>query len=111
MATPAQVAASQANGCKSRGPTTDEGRLRLSMNAYKHGRRSKKLASLREDTYEFQTRSQKWMERLDPRDDVEQFGDAPVAMSFELDRAKRAHMEHLASLVENSDDDQARPSL
>ena len=105
MATPAQVAASQANGRKSRGPTTDAGRLRSSMNAYKHGRRSKKLASLREDTYEFETRSQKWMARLDPRDDVEQFlADHAVAMSCELDRAKRAHLEHLRSLVEYSDD-------
>ncbi len=85
MATPAQVAASQANGRKSRGPTTDAGRLRSSMNAYKHGRRSKKLASLREDTYEFETRSQKWMARLDPRDDVEQFlADHTVVMSCEL---------------------------
>ena len=76
------------------------------MNAYKHGRRSKKLASLREDTFEFEP-SQKWMARLDPCDDVEQFlADHIVVMSCELDRAKRAHLEHLRSLVENSDDAQ-----
>ena len=107
MATPAQVAASQANGRKSRGPTTAAGLLRSSMNAYKHGRRSKKLTSLRENTYEFETRRQEWMARLDPRDDVEQFlADHTVVMSCELDRAKQAHLEHLRSLVEDSVDDQ-----
>ena len=60
MATPARVAASQANGRKSHGPTTAAGLLRSSMNAYKHGRRSKKLASLREDTYEFETLPAGW---------------------------------------------------
>ena len=74
------------------------------MNAYKHGRRSKKLALLLEDSYEFETRCQKWAVRNDPRDDVEEFlSQHIVVMSLELDRAKRAHLEHLRGLVENSD--------
>jgi len=105
MATPAQIEASRANGRKSRGPKTAEGLLRSSMNAYKHGRRSKKRGLLQEDSYEFETRSQKWTARNDPRDDVEEFlSQHLVVMSLELDRAKRAHLEHLRSLVENSDE-------
>jgi hypothetical protein len=105
MATPAQIEASRENGRKSRGPTTAAGLLRSSMNAYKHGRRSKKRALLQEDSYGFETRSQKWTARNDPRDDVEEFlSDHIVVMSLELDRAKRAHLENLRSLVENSDE-------
>ena len=52
MGTPAQIEASRANGRKSRGPTTAAGLARSSMNAYKHGRRSKKRALLLEDSYE-----------------------------------------------------------
>ena len=52
----------------------------------------------------FETRCQKWTVRNDARDDVEEFlSQHLVVMSLELDRAKRAHLEHLRSLVENSD--------
>jgi hypothetical protein len=37
MATPAQIAANQANAQKSTGPRTDEGKLRASQNALRHG--------------------------------------------------------------------------
>jgi len=46
--TPARVAASQANGKKSKGPTTPEGKARVSLNALKTGSYAKSDKALRE---------------------------------------------------------------
>jgi hypothetical protein len=43
MATPAQVAANQANSQKSTGPTSPDGKARSSRNSFKHGLYSKDL--------------------------------------------------------------------
>jgi len=46
--TPAQVAANQANGKKSKGPTTPEGKARVSLNALKTGAYAKTDRARRE---------------------------------------------------------------
>ena len=52
MATPAQVAANQANSQKSTGPKSPEGKARSSRNSFKHGLYSKDLVLPNEDPAE-----------------------------------------------------------
>jgi hypothetical protein len=52
MATPAQVAANQANSQKSTGPTSQKGKARSSRNSFKHGLYSKELVLPNEDPAE-----------------------------------------------------------
>ncbi len=72
MASPAQIAANQINSRKSTGPTTPQGRANTSMNALKHGNRSRKLALLREESCAFEDRLRKWMAIGDAQNDVEE---------------------------------------
>ncbi len=108
MASPAQIAANQINSRKSTGPTTPEGRAKSSMNALKHGNRSRKVALLREESSAFEERLRKWMAIGDAQNDVEEFlVYRNVCLSFELDRTERARLERCASLIEKSDEDEA----
>jgi len=101
----AKLAANRENSLKSTGPKIPEGRAKSSMNALKHGMRSKKLALLDEESYAFENRRMKWMSIADPDDDMGEFlVNQCVSLSFELERAKRAHLEGLTSLIENSDE-------
>jgi hypothetical protein len=52
MATPAQIAANQANSQKSTGPKSSEGKARCSRNSFKHGLYSKELVLPNEDPAE-----------------------------------------------------------
>ena len=107
MATEAQTAANQVNSQKSTGPTSASGRAKSAMNALKHGLRSRKAALLREDTYAFETRKQKWMAKYDPQTDVEEFLlHTNVVISFELDRTRNAGLERRASRIESSEEDE-----
>jgi hypothetical protein len=108
MASPAQIAANRLNSRKSTGPRTPEGQARSSMNALKHGNRSRKLARLRDESCAFEERLQKWMAIGDAQNDVEEYlVYRNVALSFEVDRAERARLERCRSLIENSDEDEA----
>jgi hypothetical protein len=73
MASPAQIAANQLNSRKSTGPSTPQGRARSSMNALKHGNRSRKLALLCEESCAFEDRLRKWMAIGDAQNDIEEF--------------------------------------
>ena len=107
MASPAQAAANRMNCQKSTGPKSPEGRARSAMNAKKHGLFSKKIARFREDCYAFEERKQKWMAGADPGNDREEFlVYLNVCQSFDLERAERAQVERMTSLVENSDNDE-----
>ena len=108
MASPAQIAANRLNSRKSTGPRTPEGQAKSSMNALKHGNRSRKLALLREESLAFEERLRKWMAIGDAQNDVEEYlVYRNVALSFEIDRAERARLERCASLIENSDEEEA----
>jgi len=73
MASPAQIAANQLNSRKSTGPRTSEGQAKSSMNALKHGNRSRKPALLREESCAFEDRLRKWMAIGDAQNDVEEY--------------------------------------
>ncbi len=78
------------------------------MNSLKHGNRSQKLAMLREESFAFEERLQKWMGIGDAQNDVEEYlVYRNVHLSFELDRTERARVERCTMLIENSDDDEA----
>ena len=105
MTSQAKIEANRRNSLKSTGPNTPEGRSKSSMNALKHGMRSKRLAFLREDSFAFENRRQKWMASADPDDDAgEYLVHQYVCLSFELDQVERAHLEHFTSLIENADE-------
>ena len=105
MTSQAKIEANRRNSLKSTGPNTPEGRSKSSMNALKHGMRSKRLAFLREDSFAFENRRQKWMASANPDDDTgEYLVHQYVCLSFELDQVERAHLEHFTSLIENSDE-------
>jgi len=73
MASHAQIAANQLNSRNSTGPRTPQGRAKSSMNALKHGNRSRKLALLREESCAFEDRLRKWMAIGDAQNDVEEY--------------------------------------
>jgi len=73
MATDAQIAANQLNSRKSTGPRTAQGRAKSSMNALKHGNRSRKVALLLEESSAFEDRLRKWMAIGDAKNDVEEY--------------------------------------
>src|SRR5271157_1770458 len=98
MASPQQIAANQANSKKSSGARTPEGRMKSSMNALKHGNRSRKVARLREESYAFEERLRKWMAVGDAQNDVDEYlMYRNVCLSFDIDRAERARLERCAS--------------
>src|ERR1035438_266038 len=107
MTSQAKIDSCRQNGRKSRGPVSAEGRMRSSMNALKHGNCSKKLEMLRENSLNFETRQHKWMSSEDPRNDSETFlVHRRVALSFELERAERAHLQRLRSAIENAEENE-----
>ncbi len=73
MASPAQIAATQLDRRKSTAPSTPQGRVKSSMNALKHGDRSRKLALLREESCAIEERLRKWMAIGDAQNDVEEY--------------------------------------
>jgi hypothetical protein len=107
MTSEAKIAACRINGKKSKGPTTPEGRERSSMNAYKHGLRSKIEALIREDSYAFENRKLKWMAKVNPTDDMGEFlAYQTVAAWTEIEYAERAEAERTATLLDTHADTQ-----
>ncbi len=105
MASPAQVAANRINCLKSQGATTPEGQAKSSMNALKHGLRSKKVEMMREDSYAFENRLNKWLAIGDAQSDVDEYLIfRNVSLSFDVDRAGNARFQRCKSLIENSDE-------
>jgi hypothetical protein len=105
MTSQAKIDANRRNSLKSTGPKTPEGLARSSMNALKHGMRSKKQALLDEDSYAFENRLHKWVAIADPDDDVGEFlVHQYVSLSFQLERLERAQLERLTSQIENSEE-------
>ncbi len=105
MATPAQIEASRANGKKSKGPKTPQGRLASSLNATKHGRRSIKASFMRGDSLTFEERRCKWLGAEDPQTDMGEYLVAQVAaISCEFDRCLQAHIQRLNTAIDNMED-------
>lgn len=72
MRTPAQIEASRRNGAKSKGPKTEDGKIRSSQNAIKHGLTANKFVVLDgESGGDWETFHQSYIAKFQPRDPVE----------------------------------------
>ncbi len=71
MRTPAQQAASRANGARSRGPKTPEGKRRSSLNRISHGLLAKTTVLQKESRAGFERFLRQHVEKFAPRDPVE----------------------------------------
>jgi hypothetical protein len=68
---PRRIAASRANGAKSRGPVTPEGKQRSSQNALKHGLASGAILLATEDWDSYLKCREAYILRFQPADDIE----------------------------------------
>jgi hypothetical protein len=68
---PRRIAASRANGAKSRGPVTAQGKERASKNAIKHGLASATIVLTTEDWPNYLQCRETYIRRFQPADDVE----------------------------------------
>ena len=93
----ARAAASRANGAKSRGPKTAEGKARVSQNALKHGMCAKKFLLLPDDSRaEFAALESALLEELRPEGVVETLlARRLIAAAWRLARADRLEFELL----------------
>ena len=90
MTSELKAAQNKINATRSTGPRTSRGKMRSSMNARKHGRRSEREKVLRGDSYNSEVRRMKWMLGCDPKSDMEEFVVAEnVNFSFELELRTR----------------------
>ena len=97
------------NARKSTGPKTAEGKDRSRFNAVKHGVTAKTLVLPGEDAEALRVRLDAWTEDLQPRDDVEQYlVERAVQVSWQLDRADRAEVARLASIIRAAPAEEAR---
>ena len=93
----------RANAQKSTGPKTAAGKARASMNARKHGMRSKRESIFSDTSYRYEERLRKWMAHFDAQDDAQEFLVATnVSLSFDIERAGRADAANFERAVEQS---------
>ncbi len=93
----------RANALKSTGPKTAAGKARASMNARKHGMRSKRESIFSDTSYRYEERLRKWMAHFDAQDDAQEFLVATnVSLSFDIERAGRADAANFERAVEQS---------
>ena len=71
MSSHRRIISSRANGSRSTGPRTPQGRLRSSCNAIRHGLLAKSSVLPNESTENFQKVLQQYIARMAPADDVE----------------------------------------
>ena len=88
MTPEARAEINRANSQKSTGPKTAEGKARSSMNARKHGMRSKRESIFIDSSYAYEERRRKWMAICDAQNDMDEFLVATnVGLSFDIERA------------------------
>ena len=88
MRTEKQIQASRANGSRSHGPVTPDGKQRSSQNALRHGLLAATVVLQHEDTENFQTYLDQHIERFQPVDYVEMnVVEEMVAATWRLHRA------------------------
>jgi hypothetical protein len=95
--TPAQIAASRANGRRSNGPKTEAGKRRSRLNAVKHGLRSRTIRPLPGDeTSAVEALTHAVLERLQPVDNAErELADGIIAALWRMRRATQIEREVL----------------
>ena len=95
-----RAAINRRNAQKSTGPRTPEGKSRSRFNAVKHGMSAKTLVLPGEDADVLQQRIEAWTSDLQPQNEVEQFlVERSVQFSWQLERADRAELARLSSLI------------
>ncbi len=114
ISSPRRIAASRANGAKSRGPVTAEGKKRSSQNALKHGLASATIVITTEDWPNYLACREAYIRRFQPADDIEldlveemvaarwrqqrMWAIESAALDDELD-AQRADVDHTYTLI------------
>src|SRR5215471_18046496 len=98
MSSEKRIAASRANGARSRGPKTPTGKARSSQNAITHGFYAQSVVILREDPAAFQQSRQAFLRRFAPSNPAE-LGliDAMASAHWRGLRARRLEEEFCAA--------------
>ena len=99
----AQRGAARANGAKSRGPRTPDGKARSSANAIRHGLTAQHVVLADEDEAEFCKFGACMFDDLEPAGALEEFlAERVVAAAWRLRRTARVEAEALDDARENS---------
>jgi hypothetical protein len=101
MSTPAQAIASRANGARSHGPVTEEGKAKSSQNALRHGMRSTAVVLPGEDPEQYARHQADYVECFRPVNQPER--DLVLAMSAARWRLNRL-MALESQLLQESED-------
>ena len=105
MSSEKQVTANHANSLKSTGPKSAAGRRRASLNATKHGLRSRRKDALVASGYAYAERRRKWLAQHDAQTDYDEFMIASsVSLVCDVERARRVQAADQFSENEISDE-------
>ena len=97
MVSEAKRAANARNGKKSKGPVTEEGKKRSSMNSLKHGMTAQVAMLPDEDPAAYNERMAEWIDICAPQNNAELFRvKRAVYCSWQLQRVERAQSARLA---------------
>ena len=105
MSSEKQVAANHLNSLRSTGPKTASGRRRASLNARKHGLRSRRKDALVASGYAQAERRRKWLAQHDAQTDYDEFMiSSSVSLVCDVERARRVQAADQFSENEISDE-------
>ncbi len=102
MATAAQIEANRRNAARSTGPTSDQGKARSRLNAYRNGSRSRIIMPglPHENPERIQQRTEQYLDDLQPRDSMElDLVHQMARLSLAVERAERMEIAHMADRV------------
>lgn len=102
MATAAQIEANRRNAAHSTGPTSDQGKARSRLNAYRNGSRSRIIMPglPHENPERIQQRTEQYLDDLQPRDSMElDLVHQMARLSLAVERAERMEIAHMADRV------------
>ncbi len=96
MATQAQIDAARANGAKSRGPVTEEGKAKSSQNAFRHGAFAATVVLASESKYEFELLTSEFIQTYQPANPIEmKLVESMVAATWREQRVRQMEKELL----------------
>jgi hypothetical protein len=104
VGTPAQNESNRNNSLLSTGPKTAIGKRNSARNSYKNGNRAAKEKLVCDESLAYEMRVRRWSDPTTAEADRAEFLlHDNVAMSFEIERTRRSHLERLRRLFENED--------
>ena len=108
-----KIEANRRNAQKSTGPTTEEGKQNVRLNALKHGLCAQTIVLPHEDAQAYQERLEAWTADIRPRTTMEAYlVDRAVRISWQLDRADFHEQHRLTRRVREHRGDRAgEPSV